>query len=121
MADDNATRNEVVVPTAVGSADAAIDLLGAPADVLLANLVTDTVAELAASLVGALAPEGILVASGIAADRAHVATGPLEAAGLRIDERRERDGWVALRGTRVRTSGPDARADGAEPGSAART
>ncbi|MEX1165164.1 MAG: 50S ribosomal protein L11 methyltransferase, partial [Nitriliruptor sp.] len=107
VTDENADRNEVDLTTAVGSAAAATELLGAPADVVLANLVTDTLAELAGSLVAALAPGGTLLASGIAADRADVATGPLEAAGLHIDERRERDGWVALRGHRVGAGAAD--------------
>lgn len=107
---DNAARNGVVVPAAVGSVDASLALLGGPADVVLANLVTDTVAELAADLVAAIASGGTLIASGIAADRAERATGPLSSAGLDIVEQRERDGWVALRG--IRASSDSARRDG---------
>lgn len=108
---ENAARNQVEVPVAVGSVDAALTLLGGPADVVLANLVTDTLAELATSLVAALGGTGTLIASGIAADRADIAIGPLVRAGLHIEVRRERDGWIALRGrpgpgTDPRATGP---------------
>lgn len=97
---DNAARNGVVVPAAVGSTDQAARLLGGAADVVLANLVTDTVAELAAELVELLQPGGTLIASGIATDREDVAVEPLRRAGLIITERRSRDGWSAIRGHR---------------------
>ncbi|WP_169786765.1 50S ribosomal protein L11 methyltransferase [Nitriliruptor alkaliphilus] len=105
---ENAVRNRVVVPAAVGSVDAAIALLGGRADVVVANLVTDTIAELAVDLVGALAPGGHLVASGIASDRAEHATGPLTRAGLRIEVEQQRDGWIALLGRRDRDASPRA-------------
>jgi ribosomal protein L11 methyltransferase len=112
----NAARNGVEIPTAVGSVEAATALLGGPAEVVLANLVTDTVAELASGLVAAVAAGGTLIASGIAADRADRALEPLLAAGLHLEERRERDGWVALRGSR-RAGAPaeDARVGGSGP------
>jgi ribosomal protein L11 methyltransferase len=94
----NAADNGVEVPVTVGSVEAAIGLLGGPVDLVLANLVTDTVAEVADALVAAVAPGGALVVSGIAADRQHRATDPLRRAGLVVDTLRERDGWVALRG-----------------------
>jgi ribosomal protein L11 methyltransferase len=111
---DNATRNGVEVPTRIGSSSAARELLGGPADVVLANLVTDTVAELAAELTGLVATDGVLIVSGIAADRAEVAIGPLRAAGAVIDDQRERDGWVALLAHRAPTA--PARKDGAAGG-----
>lgn len=94
---ENAARNGVDVPARIGSSAAARDLLDGPADVVLANLATDTVAELAAELTDLLATGGTLIASGIAADRADAALGPLRAAGAVLDDQRERDGWVALR------------------------
>jgi ribosomal protein L11 methyltransferase len=114
---ENATRNGVEVPTRIGSSAAARALLGGPADVVLANLVTDTVAELAAELAGLLVPDGVLIVSGIAADRADVALGPLRAAGVVIDDRRERDGWVAVRAHR--DSAAPAHTDGAAGGAGA--
>lgn len=107
---ENAGRNAVVVPAAVGSVEASLTLLGGPAEIVLANLVTDTIADLAPALVAAIAPRGTLIASGIAADRAERATAPLVDAGLDIVEQRERDGWIAIRGrrsdTRRRAAGP---------------
>jgi ribosomal protein L11 methyltransferase len=103
---ENAARNGVAVPAGAGSTAEARDLLGGSADLVLANLVTDTIAELAAALVDLLRPGGILIASGIAEDRAEVAVAPLRAAGLEIDDRRARDGWVALRGHRAATVPP---------------
>jgi ribosomal protein L11 methyltransferase len=111
----NAAANHVEVTAAPGSVDAALALLGERPQVLLANLVTDTLAELARPLVAALADGGTLIASGIAADRARRAVDPLVAAGLEVEEQRERDGWVALRGRR-RSDGPTA---GAPSGDAA--
>jgi ribosomal protein L11 methyltransferase len=113
---ENAARNGVEVPTAAGSVAAAVALLGGRAEVVVANLVTDTVAELATELVVAVADHGSLLASGIAVDRAHVAVGPLEAAGLVVEERRERDGWVALRGRPARRGRPTAPSAGVRAG-----
>jgi ribosomal protein L11 methyltransferase len=118
VAAENATRNGVEVPTRVGSSSAARELLGGPADVVLANLVTDTIAELADELAGLSTPGGVLIVSGIAADRAEVALGPLRAAGAVVDDQRERDGWVALRAHRA--PGAPARTDGAAGGAGAR-
>jgi ribosomal protein L11 methyltransferase len=114
---ENATRNGVEVPTRVGSSAAARTLLGGPADVVLANLVTDTVAELAVELTDLLGPGGVLIASGIAADRAEVALQPLRAAGAVVDDRRERDGWIAIRAHRDPAA--PARTDGAAGGAGA--
>lgn len=91
---ENAARNAVDVDVRHGSVDA----IDAPVDVVVANLLTDTVAALA----DALAAAGpTLVASGITAERAEVALAPLRAAGLALEEPRERDGWIAVRGRRA--------------------
>lgn len=89
---ENAVRTELAVDARVGSAEAADE----PVDVVLANLVTDTIVALADGLVAAVAPGGWLIASGISADRAPTATATLRARGLGIEAIRERDGWVAL-------------------------
>ncbi|MTV24864.1 50S ribosomal protein L11 methyltransferase [Nitriliruptoraceae bacterium ZYF776] len=94
---ENAARNDVAVPAAVGSVAAALELLdGAPADVVVANLVTDTVVALAGELVAACATDGTLVVSGIAAERTERATDALVAAGAEVADVRERDGWIAV-------------------------
>ncbi|MFA9432361.1 50S ribosomal protein L11 methyltransferase [Egicoccus sp. AB-alg2] len=89
---DNARANDVTVRTAVASVDA----LGDGVDVVVANLVTDVVADLAAGLVRAAGRA--LVVSGITVERHDVALAPLRAAGLVIDDQRERDGWLAVLG-----------------------
>lgn len=89
---ENAARNGVEVRTAVGSVDA----LDGPAEVVVANLVTDVVAALAASLVTAAGRT--LIVSGITAERREVALAPLRAAGLEIDTTLERDGWITVLG-----------------------
>lgn len=91
---ENAVRNGVDVPARRGSVDA----VEGRVDVVVANLLTDVVAELSEPLVAT--SRGRLVVSGITTSRAEVALTPLRAAGLRIDEVRERDGWVAVLGTR---------------------
>ena len=96
---ENATANGVHLDVRHGSVDA----VTGPVDVVVANLLTDTVAELAGGLVAAAS--GTLVVSGITAERAAVALDPLRAAGMEPIEVRERDGWVAVRG---RAPGPGA-------------
>lgn len=96
VARDNAARNDVDLTTAVGSADAGEGSF----DVVLANLVTDTIVALAPQLVARVRPGGALIASGIADERATRAVTALTTAGL--DEPRvvSREGWTALVGRR---------------------
>jgi ribosomal protein L11 methyltransferase len=89
----NAADNGVEVETRVGS----IDVVDGPVDVVVANLVTDVVVALAPQLVTATRRH--LVASGITAERQERALAALRDAGLRIDEVRERDGWVVVHGS----------------------
>ena len=89
---ENASRNGVTVDARVGSVDA----LPSPAEVVVANLVTDVVVTLAEEL--AAACRRTLIVSGIAAERRSRAAEALAAVGVTIIEARERDGWVALRG-----------------------
>jgi ribosomal protein L11 methyltransferase len=89
----NAAGNAVEVETRVGS----VDVVESRVDVVVANLVTDVVVALAPQLVAATAAH--LVASGITVERQGRALAALRDAGLRIDEVRERDGWVVVHGT----------------------
>ncbi len=89
---ENADRNRVTVDVRHGS----VEVLAHRADVLVANLVTDVVAQLAVPLVQATAE--LLIASGITVQRQDVAIDALTDAGLRIDDRRERGGWIVLVG-----------------------
>lgn len=89
VARENAARNGVVLRTAVGSAGA----IGGPADVIVANLVTDVVVDLAPQLVAATRSR--LIVSGIARERRDRALDALQAHGAQTIEVRERDGWIA--------------------------
>jgi ribosomal protein L11 methyltransferase len=102
VTDENARRNGVAVDARVGSVGA----LPGPADVVVANLVTDVIATLARPLVEATATT--LIASGISVERRDRAFTALRAAGLAIDEVRERDGWLAVRGSPTRPPAADA-------------
>jgi ribosomal protein L11 methyltransferase len=64
---------------------------------ILANLVAAVLVELAPRLGAHLAPGGILLASGIIEPRAAEVVDAMEAAGLRIGDRRDDAEWVSLR------------------------
>ncbi len=88
---ENAARNGVPLTTGVGSAPA----IEGPVDVVVANLVTDVVIDLARALVAATGTT--LIVSGIARERRDRALDALQAHGARTVEVRERDGWIAAR------------------------
>ncbi|MBW3658754.1 MAG: 50S ribosomal protein L11 methyltransferase [Actinobacteria bacterium] len=96
VARENAARNDVDVATAVGSADADDGTF----DVVLANLVTDTVVALAPQLVARVRPGGALIASGVADERATRAVTALTDVGLDEPRLVSREGWTALVGRR---------------------
>lgn len=64
---------------------------------ILANLVAAVLVELAPRLAAHLGPGGILLASGIIEPRAAEVVGAMEAAGLRVEDRRDDGEWVSLR------------------------
>lgn len=69
-------------------------------DVVLANIIARVIAQLAPALLRATRPGGVLIASGIIAERRHEAEEPLRAAGLTdIRDLTEGD-WVTLVGRR---------------------
>jgi ribosomal protein L11 methyltransferase len=91
---ENAGRNGVDLDVRRGS----VEVLDGPVDLLVANLLTDTVA----SLAGDLAAAGReFIVSGITAERRDVALDALRAAGVSLSEPRERDGWIAVHGQRT--------------------
>jgi ribosomal protein L11 methyltransferase len=89
---ENARRNGAHLDIRVGG----VEVVEGPVEVVVANLLTDVVADLAAALVGAAT--GWVILSGITEERAEVALTPLRDAGLRIDEVRARDGWIVVVG-----------------------
>ena len=92
---ENAERNGVHLDVHRGS----VDSLDGPVEIVVANLVTDVVADLAGALVAATTDR--LIVSGITEARAEVALAPLRGAGADLEEIRERDGWVAVIARRV--------------------
>ena len=64
---------------------------------VLANLVAAVLVGLAPRLATHLEPGGVLLASGIIAPRAAEVVGAMEAAGLRVRDRRDDGEWVSLR------------------------
>lgn len=87
----NAARNATRVRARTGS----VEVLDTPADVVVANLVSDVIIALADALVAATRSE--LIVSGISLERGSEVIAALHAAGSELVERRERDGWVAAR------------------------
>ena len=65
-------------------------------DLVVANILAETIVELAPALAARLAPEGTLVASGIIADRAKSVIAALRKNELALVERRDDGEWVAL-------------------------
>ena len=65
-------------------------------DMVVANILAETVVELMPALVTNLAAEGTLITSGIIADRAEVVIASLCENGLSLVERREDGEWIAL-------------------------
>lgn len=69
-------------------------------DLVLANIIARVIAQLAPALLRAVRPGGVLIASGIIAERLEEAEAPLRAAGL-VNIRREQEGdWITLLGMR---------------------
>lgn len=89
---ENAARNGVSVTARVGS----VPLATQRADVVVANLITEVIVDLALALVAATAPGGALIVSGIGAERQAEAASALGNAGLEPAEHHERDGWSLL-------------------------
>ena len=73
------------------------DRLGAaPFDLIVANIIARVLSALAQDLAGNLKPGGILIASGIIAEREHEVAEAFAAAGLVPIERKQETDWVAL-------------------------
>ncbi|BAS28489.1 50S ribosomal protein L11 methyltransferase [Limnochorda pilosa] len=93
-------RLQWAVEVLEGSVGAADTLLrrerSAGARLVVANLLTSILAELAGPIAGLMAPRGLLLASGIAAGQEGEAHAALEGAGLRVQETETAGGWCLL-------------------------
>ena len=67
-----------------------------PSDIIVANILAETIIELTPALAAGLCGNGILIASGIIADRKEAVLASLREQGLSIMEQRNDDEWVAL-------------------------
>ena len=65
-------------------------------DVIVANIIANVIVDLAPRIAGAIAPGGVLIASGIIRDRESDVRDALAAAGLTVERREALDEWVAL-------------------------
>lgn len=96
----NAAANGVALTVRLGGVAVASE----PADVVLANLLTPTLQALADPLVAAVRPGGVLVASGVAVERAAGVVEALAAAGAAPVRRVDDDGWSMLVHRTARTA-----------------
>jgi ribosomal protein L11 methyltransferase len=85
-----------VVEGSLGAASALPDQGGPRFDLVLANVSTAAITEMAPALARALAPGGALVASGIGDASAEACRSALERAGLEVLDQTHREGWCAL-------------------------
>jgi ribosomal protein L11 methyltransferase len=74
----------------------ALDHSNLHADLIVANIIARVLSALAADFAGALAPGGMLIASGIIAEREQEVADAFAAAGLAPVERQQEGDWVAL-------------------------
>ncbi len=72
------------------------NLQSLPSHLIVANILAENIMELAPALAAHLLPEGVLIASGIIADRAEAVVSSLRANGASLVERRDDGDWVAL-------------------------
>lgn len=64
-------------------------------DIIIANIIADVIAAIAADIPGRLAPDGLFVTSGIISDKFPLVETAAKAAGLELITRRERRDWCA--------------------------
>jgi len=98
IAKRNVALNEVgaIVEVICGRA---LQAIGGRADLIVANLTSAQIVELAADVVAHLRPQGVFVASGIAAEgeQAAAVCDAVEAAGMRLRDTYRVEDWVTLR------------------------
>jgi ribosomal protein L11 methyltransferase len=102
---DNARRNGVVVPARL--VEGMADVASSPADVVVSNIVSAVLAELAPHVAGRLAPGGVWIMSGIVPEHWPPLEAALQEAGFATDTPLEVEGWMAA----------SARLSGRSPGS----
>jgi ribosomal protein L11 methyltransferase len=98
-ATENATMNGLsdCITVVEGTLDEAqAERMAGQYDLVLANIIAHIIGALAPQLARVLAPQGVLVVSGIIEERRADAEGPLLEAGLELVEQTMIDDWLAL-------------------------
>jgi ribosomal protein L11 methyltransferase len=97
VAQENVARNGLadVITIAAGSLDAAT-LPPRRYHLIVANILARVIIALAPALAAALEPGGVVITSGILAERGDEVDAALQAAGLRLLERRQEGDWLAI-------------------------
>jgi ribosomal protein L11 methyltransferase len=90
----NARRNRI--GNRIRAREGSLPTSEGPFDIVLANLIASLLVRLAPDLRAELAPGGVLLASGIFADRETEVRDAFEAAGLKLTDRLAEGDWVAL-------------------------
>lgn len=104
VAQDNAALNRVagivqVERTTLGpNATTGVSADASGFDILLVNILAETIVEMGPAIAGAMRVGGVLVASGVICEKTNMVTRALAASGLVIDDRLQEDDWVALVG-----------------------
>jgi ribosomal protein L11 methyltransferase len=92
------TTNGVADRVAVLEGDAQLLLpLVAPVQVILANIISSVLLELLPLLGASLAPDGVMILSGILREEREMMVSALEAAGWRIDAEDAEEQWWSVR------------------------
>ncbi len=97
IARENVSLNRV--EAAVRVEQGSVQVLDVPSptfDIVIANILSEAIIELARALATSLSSESVFVASGIIADQTAAVLAALRETGLSILERRDADDWVAL-------------------------
>ncbi len=94
VAEENISRNQVAekIRVKLGS----LDEVQSKADIILANIIAETVIALARPASSLLLPEGRYISSGIIPAKENEVIESLERVGLRIDEIKRKEGWVTI-------------------------
>ena len=98
LAEDNGVAERCRFETAGFEA---LEAVSGDFDVALANIYADVIAENVTLLRAGLAPEGGFAFSGCPADHAPVTRAAIEAAGLVVEEQRQRGRWTTFLGVKL--------------------
>jgi ribosomal protein L11 methyltransferase len=102
IARENITRNGLESVVSILEMDD-FDVQARDCDLIVANIVANTIIELAPSVAPRLKPDGIFIASGIVEEHHDLVRDALAAVGLALEETKREDIWVCLVARRTDT------------------